>query len=282
MHMRIKKALCLVVCFTICLVLVQPQNLFAATPASVFCPDPDSDKTRFGCVCGENFGWGIENYKHKPKTLSTLQGYAVYYFSDALSEIRFDKNPSLKTMVRQGASMWRNKMGFFFEDKTQGYCSDHANEYLHGYVYATAGDTRFAAKAYQIVDENQYLDSFWIWFNLNCNVTKTTIAHEFGHVLGLTDLYSAANRNKVMYGIEENRIATQPSASDVWAAKVMTGKHSSHSWTGGYQYVYSKGGFNYHTTKCSTCNGGSLARMVRCTYNYSSNVCKFCGKPPVT
>lgn len=52
---------------------------------------------------------------------------------------------------------------------------------------------------------------------------KTTAAHEFGHALGLADLYNDYNRNQIMCG-NGRRTATKPSAKDIKGAKYATRK----------------------------------------------------------
>ena len=64
-------------------------------------------------------------------------------------------------------------------------------------------------------------------------ITPTTIAHEFGHAIGLRDLYSSTNANKLMYGFE-NRTPSGPTLLDKWGAWVITGAHYSHTF--GFKY----------------------------------------------
>lgn len=51
---------------------------------------------------------------------------------------------------------------------------------------------------------------------------QTTLAHEFGHVIGLNDLEQYANRVYLMYGFE-SRSATSPTSTDITGAKKALG-----------------------------------------------------------
>lgn len=85
------------------------------------------------------------------------------------------------------------------------------------------------------------------------NVTSTTLAHEFGHAIGLNDLYDDQNVNKLMYGVS-SRTVSSPTTSDKWGAKVITGVHTTHTWA--YKYHSTTGtGQNRHVGYCTSCNG---------------------------
>lgn len=52
---------------------------------------------------------------------------------------------------------------------------------------------------------------------------KGTVAHEFGHSLGLLDLYESYNKNQLLYGID-SRKSIKPSKKDIIGAKYCTRK----------------------------------------------------------
>lgn len=265
--MKHRKCISILIVAVFTFVLILSSVVVEASPTSVFCPDPDSDNP--DSVCGERFGWSANNWKHIDND------YAVYYFNNSLSDREITS--AERNMVRRGAAMWRAEMGFQFEARTEAYCTGSSNPYMTGYVYATYGNTEVTAAVRPKVNQNSYIQSWTLWFNFDCTVTDSTFAHEFGHILGLNDLYFSSNRNKLMYGVEKNRIAVRPSSLDVWAAKVMTCKHTSHSWTGGYQYIGMTEGVGYHTKKCSSCGGGALRYVTKCVYD-ASFACKYCGR----
>ena len=54
------------------------------------------------------------------------------------------------------------------------------------------------------------------------------VAHEFGHVIGLCDLFSNSCRYKLMFGLGRFAGApSEPTGSDIKGAKVINGTHVS-------------------------------------------------------
>ncbi len=49
--------------------------------------------------------------------------------------------------------------------------------------------------------------------------TVETIAHEFGHAIGLNDLYESYNTDNLMYGYKVERTVAAPSMQDIWGQK---------------------------------------------------------------
>ena len=102
--------------------------------------------------------------------------------------------------------------------------------------------------------ENSITDSaghftYWeILINRNYSISKVTMAHEFGDVIGLKDLYSTSNIDKLMY-CNEIRTSSSPQKADKNGAKVITGVHSSHTWSS-YKYYDSVKGANRHKREC--------------------------------
>ena len=100
-------------------------------------------------------------------------------------------------------------------------------------------------------------------------VTKAIIAHEFGHVIGLNDMYSYSNRDKLMYGIDDpdNTLAANyPTTQDKRGAEVITGQHTSHTW----EYVFyrtNSSGVEQHRRRCTYCKGIKYNSIENCTFN---------------
>ena len=105
-------------------------------------------------------------------------------------------------------------------------------------------------------------------------MSKQILAHEFGHVIGLRDLYQATNKLQIMYGYTGGS-ATAPSVYDKAGAKMITGQHTTHTW--GYIYYDTSSGTNRHIKYCSVCYGRAVpAQISSCTYN-ANNICTACG-----
>ena len=107
-------------------------------------------------------------------------------------------------------------------------------------------------------------------------LTYSTIVHELGHAVGLTDLYTLNNSNKIMYYTNNGRTATDPHTQDKWGVKVITGYHTSHTWS--YVFYLTNGGVNQHRRRCTSCKGIKYNSVENCTYN-ASGVCTKCGTP---
>lgn len=99
------------------------------------------------------------------------------------------------------------------------------------------------------------------------------MAHEFGHVIGLADLYDSRNKNKLMYG-DFGTSGGVPSTADKNGAKVITGVHTSHSMGGSYAAIWGyPSSTPAHMSFCSTCN---IGRVEACTPEIGT--CTKCNK----
>lgn len=233
---------------------------------------------------GEKYGWIIDESAHLigDNYYSFWKHHEFYYFKDYQNNDPYHPlfTPTVRGIVNRGASMWRAEMGFWFEVKVSGinYNSDSWIE--------TISDPAIDAVAVfdpLNVNSSGHITKWCIRVNVakpSNELNDTTLAHEFGHALGLLDLRESYNRNKVMYFRTYGRTATKPTRHEGYAARITTGNgHQTHTWTGGYQYLGAIGGVCYHTTKCKDCNGPSVMHKVRCTYN-ANHVCKHCGGRP--
>ena len=210
-------------------------------------------------VGGEDVGWIIDEEHHTSGTTIT------YSFSPTDVFL----NDTYKSYVIGGASKWSGTMTII--NKTDGSGDGLIR------MYHEEADPYSALTFYRSFDSNGHLSDWIITMNHAKPISAVTLAHEFGHVIGLVDLYVTQNTNKIMYGYA-TRTATMPNELDKWGAKVITGIHTSHTW--GYKYHSTTiSGTNRHVNLCTACNGFPVQKTVaNCIYN-ANNICRFCGTP---
>lgn len=206
-------------------------------------------------IGGEDVGWGIHEDCHTNGTTLT------YSFSGS------NISSSLKTKVNDGASKWNSDFSIICKTDGSGLGKIRA---------MTNSNTSIVAQFQGVSDSSTgHILQWEILINLAHQQTAITFAHEFGHAIGLADLYSSQNTGKLMYGIE-SRTATGPTDLDLWGAKVITGVHNTHDWDYMY-YSTTSTGYNRHVKYCETCNGKSIF-VSDCNYN-TRNICTDCGIP---
>lgn len=220
-----------------------------------------NEKKKKYYIGGEAVGWFIDEDYHTNGTTLT------YSFStdDPYLLDRY------KTYTRDGASMWSGTVNIVCK-------TDGTGTGLISTMPLTDDNTDIVAQCCNYkADSSGHFKSWEIKLNRAHLQSANTLAHEFGHAIGLKDMYADRNRDKLMYGYE-SRTATGPTTSDKWGAKVITGVHSSHTW--GYKYygISSTGG-NKHIKYCTVCNGWASSMTISdCVYN-SNNICSLCGIP---
>ena len=210
-------------------------------------------------IGGEDIGWSIDENYHTNGTALT------YSFSSDP-----DLNSTYKSHVLTGASRWNGIVTI--TNKADGSGTGSISTFYNP-------DTSTVAVFKEYSSNNSgHLTSWKIEMNRAKNVSSTTLAHEFGHVIGLNDLYDTQNINKLMYGYTSST-ATMPSASDKWGAKVITGQHTSHTWSYKYHNTTSAGNNQHITSSCTSCGGIPVQKTIsNCIYN-ANNVCRICGTP---
>ena len=207
-------------------------------------------------IGSEKIGWGINEMHHSAGTTITYQ-------------IDSSVPSNVRNMITTAASLWYNAANISFIESTNATGTITMNSSLPNGVFAS---TRILG-----VDDNGHLTS-WV-ISLKPNIcTTTTVAHEFGHAIGIVDLYDSINIDKLMYGFGDIGTATAPTSSDIWGARVITGQHVNHTW--GYKYYGISAYGNLHQKYCTTCQG--LSEVVEsCTYTTggSNPLCTKCGIP---
>lgn len=206
-------------------------------------------------IGGEDIGWSIRENMHTNGTVINYFFFVVYQEPDSAQ----------KQLTRQGASRWSGTVTINeVPEGTPGA----------GRVYAYDGrETDGYATFCEPTKEGVHLTGWSIKINDNKTITAGTMAHEFGHAIGLNDLYADKNANKIMYGYE-TRTVTSPTSIDRKGAQLITGQHTTHTW--GYRYYSTlSGGANRHVKYCTQCNGNSTV-VANCVYN-AQNICKICG-----
>ena len=229
----------------VCLPVSAHSNLLGTT----FDKTTRDNKTYVG---SEAIGWMIDESCH------TNGQHFTYKCAAGMS-------PSLINLIANGANKWGNNDPFKIE-----YDSTSIGTVM---VSAQVIPNAWAEFCCISKDSSGHLTSWIIKLNSAkiSDITSLIIAHEFGHVFGLNDLYSTSNNNKLMYYYHDpdNNIpnVTGPTSKDKWGAKVITGYHTSHSW----EYVYFS--VNKHRHRCTSCGG---FKTQACTPD-ANGYCTKCG-----
>ena len=169
-------------------------------------------------VGGENVGWSIDESLH-------TNGPALYYkFSQNLSSAR-------QTIATDAAKKWKACSASLSNVGS----STSVPGVIGTISQASLSNSNIVAQFSGSAGANGHLTNWSIKFNTNCSTSadSATIAHELCHVYGLNDLYSTNdpdNRSRLMFGTTEST-ATRPSYRDAQGFWVITGKHTTHSFS---------------------------------------------------
>ncbi len=193
-------------------------------------------------IGGETIGWSIDEGIHIGTT-------TIYY--------KFDSGVSdeVKAVVRAGFSKWSSTVRAVESSTATG-------------TITTFSDVTTTTTAMSIpygCDNNGHLTGWEISINTAKTLSDVTLAHELGHVIGLNDLYSDSNKNKLMYGARMGRTATAPTDSDLWGARVILGLHTTHTFSNYRYWGQDSNGNHCHVQYCSDCNGNK-ATQLRCFF----------------
>ncbi len=216
-------------------------------------------------IGGEDVGWAIIENRHSGST--SIQ----YKFDSSVSQTK-------RTYVRNGAQMWSSVATI--RESSTATSVVHEDDYGTLFIAAVSIDTRedLNSETGHIVKWTMYLNEYFDFYKDGMYaVDSSTTAHEFGHTIGLTDLYLNQNRNKLMCGYEDRRTAAAPTNRDLWGARVILGLHTTHSFTN-YRYYGIIDDEGYHSKCCSECGGNAVDRTP-CVYSTDNEneMCIYCG-----
>lgn len=208
-------------------------------------------------IGGEEVGWSIDEGLHTNGTTITYS----FVSSDPYLTSQY------RSYVTNGARKWSGTVTI--TNKTDGSGTGKIGTFY-------SPNTGIVAVTRPLrVNNSGHLTAWEISMNRAYSQSDKVLAHEFGHVIGLNDLYASRNSGKIMYAYTSGT-ATSPTTTDKWGAKVITGVHSTHSW--GYKYHSTlSSGANRHVKYCTSCYGLTNS-VTNCVYN-SQNTCIYCGIP---
>ncbi|QTD40292.1 hypothetical protein [Sporosarcina sp. Te-1] len=128
-----------------------------------------------------------------------------------------------KGYVTSGAKMW-NDSGLVLISETTTY----SRNFIHTYSDFNSG---YTAVFYNYESNSSgHLQSWAVGMNTaemddsTAAQNRTTMAHEFGHVLGLNDLSQTTNRDTLMYKNRGSRTVTSPTSWDTTGVKKILGQ----------------------------------------------------------
>ena len=210
---------------------------------------------------------------------SHLGSYSGTYKFDSSVEQRY------KNMFLQAVALWSNT--------TMASMSEDSNAI--GTIVQGNYGAQFVAAAILIPGNstNGHAESWMMYINTYYSdiMTVSIIAHELGHIWGLTDLENENNVNKLMY-YSTDCTATVPTSSDIKGFNVITGIHNTHNWeytnirrkcracdgikTESHLYVWTDYNASTHRGECSTC--GQIVYEDHNNYYSNLSGCSRCGR----
>lgn len=153
---------------------------------------------------------------------SEKEGYLVSTYQLRQSTNTFDDsklNSTYKKYTSYAASTWKNSGVVTFKR-----ASSSPNKVT---TYKNANTTTTAYCTSWFDTEKGRISKFAVKLNTAimkdypASKCKGVVAHEFGHSLGLLDLYNDYNKSQLMYGID-SRTTIKPSSKDIKGGKYAT------------------------------------------------------------
>ena len=204
--------------------------------------------------------------------------YYIYYCIDNTAVAA-----GLEALIEQCADTW-NKSALRDGSGNIAYLERVSNAYVNGYDGAAVCNVTYDSKDGGTTPGTfDYYDAFSGDFEVNKLLqitiysngkTVKTIAHEFGHLLGLADLDTSAsqlepNHNSLMgYGT-----ATKIEYQDIQGASLYNLRHTSHTFTR-YEPVIENGTYqNKHL--CFYCNGYAYGSLGGSPMVTSTHTCDY-------
>ncbi len=237
------------------LVLSVVASAHSSSQAGILDDEYIPEYGRYG-IGGEQIGWSIDEACH----IGT--GAFQYRFINVSS--------ALKEKVRQAASLWSEVAAISESSTAIGEFSSY-DDPEDGAAATFAPISRNVATG--------HLTQWLIGMNLAYSITTEDIAHEFGHVIGLNDLYDDINDDKLMY-YHVSSTATMPTESDVWGARVILGIHTEHTFSAYRYWGRDENGNHCHVAYCTGCGGVSATHSVCVYLPFETHpVCPLCHTP---
>lgn len=205
-------------------------------------------------IGGEDVGWSIDEDHH------TYGRMITYSFSSEDSHL----TSTYKSYVENGANKWSSVVKI--TNKTDGSGQGQIRTVYNPNMNIGAALSGF------VVDSYGHFTAWEMVLNRAYTQSAVGAAHEFGHAIGLNDLYESKNIGKLMYGVV-SRTATGPTTSDILGAELIIGVHTSHTW--GYKFWTTNSLGNVHIKYCTGCQG-LTSTTGACRYG-SGSTCIVCG-----
>lgn len=176
----------------------------------VFILMPNNSSAHVGCVASTTEVTGL-GYMTKCEKHS--ESRYIYYYTTTGMDSKY------KSFVTSGAAKWNNTGVTNIIAGTVGVGG-------HVYKYTDANTSTIAAVGGNFYSSTGHWSSWYMKMNTSkldsytSALSNGVIAHEFGHVIGLRDLYTAPNTDKLMYAyVNPNTFTTSPTSADIAGAK---------------------------------------------------------------
>ena len=156
---------------------------------------------------------------HSCKSYDESYGYVIdcnNHSGNAFIQYNTSVNSTYASYITGGENKWNNT-GVVAISKAPGYSPN----FIH--TFSDPNDDANASFYNYTSDSSGHLTKWSIKLNTSNMGGRTpeqnrnTLAHEFGHVIGLNDLTQSRNLGVLMYGFA-NRTATGPTSSDITGA----------------------------------------------------------------